>query len=168
MPVDTAKLRDFAVRYTAAWCSRDPASVSAFYSPGGSLTVNSAAPAVGRNAITEVAQSFMAALPDMRVLMDDILVKDDRAEYHWTLAGTNTGPGGTGHRVHIRGFELWQIGKDGLIASSQGHFDSADYQRQLGAVRRRLDRNSLPFRPLDSSQRTHRWRSDIPCGRQRT
>ena len=132
MPVDTAKLRDFAVRYTAAWCSRDPASVSAFYSPGGSLTVNSAAPAVGRNAITEVAQSFMAAFPDMRVLMDDILVKDDRAEYHWTLIGTNTGPGGTGHRVHIRGFELWQIGKDGLIASSQGHFDSADYQRQLG------------------------------------
>ena len=41
------------------------------------------------------------------------------------------GPGGAGHRVRISGLEIWQIGPDGLIASSEGHFDSADYQRQL-------------------------------------
>jgi hypothetical protein len=49
----------------------------------------------------------------------------------WTLVGTNTGPGGTGKRVHISGFEQWRIGADGLIAESRGHFDSAEYQRQL-------------------------------------
>jgi hypothetical protein len=63
--------------------------------------------------------------------MDDILVKGDRAEYCWTLIGTNTRPGGTGHRVRISGFEVWKIGEDGLIAESQGHFDSAAYQRQF-------------------------------------
>jgi predicted ester cyclase len=131
MQADPAKLLDFAARYSAAWCSQDPTSVAAFYSRGGSLTVNSDAPAVGRSAITEVAQSFMTAFPDMRVVMDEVLVQDDRAEYHWTLIGTNTGPGGTGHRVRISGFELWQIGADGLIASSQGHFDSSEYHRQL-------------------------------------
>ena len=47
MPIDAANLRDFAVRYTAAWCSQDPASVAAFFSPAASLTVNRA-PAVGR------------------------------------------------------------------------------------------------------------------------
>ena len=73
----------------------------------------------------------MTAFPDMRVVMDELLVQGDRTEYHWTLIGTNTGPVGTGHRVRISGFERWQIGADGLIASSQGRFDSAEYQRQL-------------------------------------
>lgn len=48
-----------------------------------------------------------------------------------TLAGANTGPGGTGKRVRISGFEEWRIGADGLIAESRGHFDSAEYLRQL-------------------------------------
>jgi predicted ester cyclase len=131
MQVDPAKLHDFAARYTAAWCSQDPTSVAAFYSVEGSLTVNGGAPAVGRDAIMEVARSFMTAFPDMRVVMGNLIMKNDRTEYHWTLIGTNTGPGGTGHRVRISGFELWQIGPDGLIASSQGHFDASEYQRQL-------------------------------------
>ena len=98
MQADPAQLRDFAARYTAAWCSQDPTSVAGFYSPGGSLTVNNDVPAVGRSAITEVAQSFMTAFPDMRLVMDEVLVQGDRVEYHWTLIGTNTGPGGAGHR----------------------------------------------------------------------
>ena len=31
----------------------------------------------------------------------------------------------------ISGFEDWKIGADGLIAASLGHFDQADYDRQL-------------------------------------
>lgn len=122
---------DFAERYTAAWCSQDAASVAAFYSADGSLSVNDGAPAVGRSAIMEVAQSFMTSFPDLRVVMDKVLVQGDRTEYHWTLIGINTGPGGTGHRVRISGFELWQIGADGLLASSRGHFDRSEYYRQL-------------------------------------
>jgi hypothetical protein len=33
--------------------------------------------------------------------------------------------------VRITGYEQWRFGADGLIAESQGHFDAADYQRQL-------------------------------------
>ncbi len=130
MMPELAPLRDFAKRYTAAWCSQNAPSVAAFFAPNGSLSVNGA-PAVGRRAITEVAQGFMTAFPDMQLLMDDVLLQGDRAVYHWTLIGTNTGPGGTGHRVRVSGFEVWKIGEDGLIAESQGHFDSAAYQRQL-------------------------------------
>ena len=125
------ELRDFATRYTAAWCSQDPASVASFFSEGGSLTVNDGEPAVGREAITEVARGFMTAFPDMVVEMDDIAAEGDGAIYRWTLTGTNTGPGGTGNPVHISGYEEWTIGADGLVASSQGHFDADEYQRQL-------------------------------------
>ena len=124
-------VRDFAQRYTAAWCSRDAARVATFYSPHGSLTINGGPPAQGRDAIAQAAQEFMAAFPDLQVLMDNIIAKDDRTEYHWTLLGTNTGPGGTGRRLRISGFEEWQFDAEGLIARSLGHFDAADYQRQL-------------------------------------
>ncbi|MGC2615778.1 MAG: nuclear transport factor 2 family protein [Terracidiphilus sp.] len=124
-------LHDFATRYTAAWCSQNAASVAAFFSPQGSLTINSGTPAVGRPAITAAAQSFMTAFPDIEIRMERIVQRGDHAEYHWTLIGTNTGPGGTGNRVRISGFESWRFGSDGLIAESQGKFDSADYMRQL-------------------------------------
>jgi uncharacterized protein (TIGR02246 family) len=131
MMPDLVQLREFAKRYTAAWCGHDPASVAEHYAPDGSLTINDGVPSVGRTAITEAAQAFMTAFPDLQVLMDDVALKGDRAVYHWTLIGTNTGPDCTGHRVRISGFEVWKIGEDGLIAESQGHFDSAAYLRQL-------------------------------------
>src|SRR5262249_8745009 len=119
------QLREFAERYTAAWCSQDPERVAASYAPDGSLTINDGAPSGGRAAIPEAARSFMVAFPDMRVLMDDLRVDGERAEYHWTLVGTNTGPGGTGNSVRISGLEEWTIGDDGLIAASLGRFDEA-------------------------------------------
>ena len=124
-------LHDLATRYTSAWCSQNAASVASFFSPTGSLTINNGASSVGRAAITEAAQSFMTAFPDLRIIMERIIERGDRTEYHWTLIGTNTGPGGTGTRVRISGFESWRFGSDSLIAESQGQFDHADYMRQL-------------------------------------
>jgi len=131
MSVDPVRLHDFARRYATAWCSQDPARVAEHYAPEGSLTINEGPPSVGRAAITEAARSFMSAFPDLQVLLDDLPIADDRVEFHWTLVGTNTGPGGTGHRVRISGFEEWTLGDDGLIAASLGHFDAAEYARQV-------------------------------------
>lgn len=124
-------IRSFAEAYTAAWCSQDAAGVAAFFEENGSLSVNDDAPAVGRRAITAVAQGFMTAFPNLKVFLDDLLLQDDGAIYHWTLTGTNTGPGGTGRTLRISGFEVWQIAADGLIANSRGSFDSLEYRRQL-------------------------------------
>jgi steroid delta-isomerase-like uncharacterized protein len=125
-------IRSLAEAYTAAWCSQNAASVAACYEEDGSLSVNEDAPAVGRKAIAGVAQGFMTDFPDMQVTMDDLRLQEGEAIYHWTLTGTNTGPGGTGRAVRISGFEVWQIGASGLIANSRGRFDSVDYRRQLG------------------------------------
>jgi predicted ester cyclase len=131
MTTDAARLRDFARRYTAAWCSGNAASVASFYSADGSLCVNGGPAAVGRDAITGIAQGFMTAFPDMKVVMDDLVIDREQTVYRWTLIGTNTGPGATGQKVRISGFEQWRIGADGLIAESRGHFDNAEYERQL-------------------------------------
>jgi hypothetical protein len=131
VPMDAARLRDFAAKYTAAWCSQDPASVASFFAQDGSLRINQGEPSVGRTAITAAARGFMTAFPDMVVQMDSLGLGGGGITYHWTLTGTNTGPGGTGRRVRISGYEEWTIGPDGLIARSLGHFDEAEYQRQL-------------------------------------
>ncbi len=131
--MDATRLHDFAVRYTAAWCSQNAASVAAFFAPQGSLKVNDGSPAVGRTAITATAQGFMTAFPDIVVKMDGLAVSGAKIEYHWTLTGTNTGAGGTGRAVRISGFEVWRFDSDGLIAESIGQFDAAEYARQLSA-----------------------------------
>ena len=150
------ELDDFASRYAKAWCSQDPESVAAFFAERGSISINNGPPAVGRAAIAREAQAFMTTFPDMVVTFDRLEPLQSATAFHWTLTGTNTGPGATGKRVRISGYELWKIdngaggsratwtGKpervgeqggesinDGLIAESKGHFDSAEYERQL-------------------------------------
>jgi steroid delta-isomerase-like uncharacterized protein len=130
--MNASTLKDFGTKYTAAWCSQNAASVAAFYADDGSLTINSGTPSVGRAAITASAQGFMTAFPDMVVAMDGCSFEGGRAVYRWTLTGANTGPGGTGKTVRISGREEWTFSPEGLIAASQGHYDEADYNRQLG------------------------------------
>jgi hypothetical protein len=133
--VDLASVQAFATRYTAAWCSQDPSQVASFFSEHGSLAINDGAPAVGCAAIADSARSFMIAFPDLIVQMDAIERQANAFVYRWTLIGTNAGPGGTGNRVRIQGYEEWTFGADGLIAHSIGHFDAADYARQVQAPR---------------------------------
>jgi steroid delta-isomerase-like uncharacterized protein len=124
-------LDDLGRRYTEAWNRGEPASVAAFHAPDSSLKVNDAEPAVGREAIAEVAHGFMTDFPDMELFMDGIEGDEEFAVYRWTFVGTNTGPGGTGRAVRFSGYEEWTLDADGLITRSQGHFDAEDYRRQL-------------------------------------
>ena len=124
-------MRAFAQRYADAWCSQHPERVAAFFAADGSLSVNDGPPAVGRAAIAEVAQGFMTVFPDMVVTSDRLVAEARGTVFHWTLTGTNTGPGGTGQPVQISGYEVWQLGPDGLIAVSRGNYDATEYARQL-------------------------------------
>ncbi len=124
---DDPELMKFAQRYAEAWCSQDPEKVAAFYARGGSISVNGG-PLVP---IAEVARGFMRDFPDMVVTFDKLVNTPTGPEFHWTFTGTNTGPSGNGNRVRISGYELWKINNDVLIAESKGHFDAADYERQL-------------------------------------
>ena len=62
-----------ALSYTEAWCSHDAGRVADHYAPGGTIAINGGEPA----GIAEVAQSFVAAFPDIEVFMDDLVFKDD-------------------------------------------------------------------------------------------
>ena len=88
------------------------------------MTVNDGPPAPA----LEVARAFMREFPNMIVTFDKLEPRADRTAFHWTLTGTHAG---TGNYVQISGYELWRINNAGLIAESSGHFDAAEYERQV-------------------------------------
>jgi predicted ester cyclase len=118
------ELKEFAQRYAKAWCSQDPKKVAAFFAQNALLTVNGGPPTPA----LEIARGFIQDFPDMTVTFNKLEARADRTAFHWTLTGTYAG---TGNHVRISGYELWKIDNAGLIAESSGHFDAAEYERQL-------------------------------------
>ena len=130
--MDQKKLEDFAVRYAAAWSGGDSEAWAAFYAEDATFRINDGEIARRREGIAEVGLSFMTAFPDMVVALENVVPTETGAEFHWRWTGTNTGPGGSGRPVDMKGFERWTFNSDGLIQSVQGHFDDAEYARQMG------------------------------------
>ena len=124
-------LEIFAKSYAQAWCSQRPNFVASYFAKDGLLVVNDGEPAIGTDAITKVAKSFMDTFPDMVVSMDSLITKLDKTRFYWTLTGTNNVPNGTGNKVNISGFEEWTLSDDGLIQESKGHFNDKEYLLQL-------------------------------------
>ncbi|MBC7894091.1 MAG: nuclear transport factor 2 family protein [Cytophagaceae bacterium] len=131
--MNQAELTDFATRYAAAWSSQSPDRLAAFYADSGVLNVNAGAPAIGRAAVRGTVESFMQGFPDMLVRMDSVVRDESKVTFHWRWTGTNTGPGGNGKAVDITGYEEWTFDAMGLIAQSLGHYDEAEYERQMSA-----------------------------------
>ena len=132
-PIPEEKIFDlniFGKGYAQAWCSQKPEFVSLFFSEDGSLSINDGKPAIGRNEISKVAESFMTAFPDIIVSMDSLVNTSIGTEFHWTFTGTNTGPNGSGKKVKIHGVEIWRF-ENGLIKQSKGSFDTEEYNRQV-------------------------------------
>ena len=133
-PMDIAELAEFATRYAEAWSGQDPKAFASFYAETGSLTINDGVPSVGRDAVEQTAREYMSAFPDMLVRMVELSRDGERVNFYWHWTGTNTGPGGTGATVDLKGYEQWTLDEDGLILESLGHLDEAEYQRQLTAA----------------------------------
>jgi len=125
--MNSENLNEFAERYAKTWCSNNPEAVAAFYAPNASISVNNGAP----TPMAEVARNFMRDFPDMIVTFDKLEPREDQTIFHWTLTGTYAG---TGNHVQISGYELWKINDAGLITESNGHFDTAEYERQVSGT----------------------------------
>lgn len=135
LPEDKKKfdIEIFARSYSQAWSGVRPEFVASFFEEDGSLQVNESEPAIGIDEISNIAKGFMTDLPDMVVRYDSLVTKPNGTEFHWTLIATNTGPGGTGNKVDVSGYELWEMGENNLIKKSLGSFPSEEYERQVNS-----------------------------------
>jgi len=90
---------------------------------GGTIAINGGEPAP----IEGVAESFVAAFPDIEVMMDDLVVIDGVVEYHWTFTGTSAE---TGKSVRM----VWTL---------DGPFATADYSYRLTSDFVQFDNNGF-------------------------
>ena len=76
-------------------------------------------------------EAFFADFPDLVLHMDDLRSGGNKAIFPWTLEGTNSGAGGTGNSVRIRGWQNWRLSDELLIVEADGGCDAAEYERQV-------------------------------------
>lgn len=138
MQPSSASIRDFAITYTEAWCSRSGEAVASCYEENATSIINAGEPTIGRAAIAEAMGSYFIEFPDLVLRMDDLRSGGNQAIFLWTLIGTNSGPGGTGNFVKIPGWQNWVLSDDLLIARADGGYDVEDYNRQINSVQNGL------------------------------
>lgn len=116
-----------AEEYTAAWNSGSADAVAAFYAPDGEIVINRGDPWTGRSRVADMAAGFFADVPDLALTCDDIRPAGNHAVYVWSFTGHDAT---TGHPLHIRGWEEWDLTDDLKVRASRGWFDAEDYARQ--------------------------------------
>ena len=92
---------------------------------------------VGHEAFTERLRGFLAAFPDIRFTVEQIVGEGDLVVSRWTATGTQTGHffdiAPTGTAVEWTGINVFRIAC-GRIAESWGQADHLGLRRQLGAL----------------------------------
>jgi predicted ester cyclase len=95
-------------------------------------------PRVGIEAARQGLRRWLAAFPDLHLVIEDLVVEDDHLMARLTATGTHRGPLGglapTGRRVSVLVFEAWTV-PDGRCAERWLHVDGCALLRQLGRPR---------------------------------
>ena len=91
----------------------------------------------GRDANRELWAGFFAALPDLQVSIDDVVVTEDRVVGRFTYRGTHRGElfgiPASGRRIEMRSIDIWRVA-DGLFVEHWDQLNLLDMLRQIGPL----------------------------------
>jgi steroid delta-isomerase-like uncharacterized protein len=77
--------------------------------------------------IEGVMQYWHTAIPDLKITLDQLVVKDGKSYTSWTCTGTNTGNFGetppTGKKIKTTGFTVLTFNEDGKIMKEDAYYD---------------------------------------------
>jgi steroid delta-isomerase-like uncharacterized protein len=94
-------------------------------------------PTSGREAVSEAARNFRAAMPDFHNQMIQVVSEGDRVYYLGRITGTQTAPffqvPASGKKVNITGISGYRL-ENGLIVECWAVLDVAGLMQQLGMV----------------------------------
>jgi steroid delta-isomerase-like uncharacterized protein len=121
----------------AVYNKRDPAAIDHFFTSD--VVVHSVTPGVeggsGTEYLKQLAQALLAAFPDLKISVDDVVRDGDRLAARVTITGTQDGEfagiKATGKQVTAANFAIYRL-KDGKIAEVWSLVDLASIKRQLG------------------------------------
>lgn len=123
--------------YDEVWNKRRIETVHELISPShalsGSLFTDSA---VGPEAYKRILTQFIAAFPDLRVSVGDMIAEKDQVVVSWAISGTHKrefqGVPATNKKVSVDGVTIHQIAR-GRILDSDVRMDHLGLLQQLGA-----------------------------------
>jgi len=91
----------------------------------------------GPEGVKAVVSMFRTGMPDLRIVIDDMIAEGDKVAVRYTIEGTHEGhlfgvpP--TGQRVRIESFTVERV-SDGRIREHWRVTDTLDMMQQLGAI----------------------------------
>lgn len=91
-----------------------------------------------KDGVVQYFKLMLAAFPDMRMAVEDVIANGDRAVARVTVSGTNTGEfmgmPPTDKSVSIKLIDITRFGDDGLAREHWGVSDQLAMMQQLGVI----------------------------------
>jgi len=121
-----------------AWNAHDTRRIESFYAEKyEGVDVGQAEPQRGQQGVSESMDRYFQAFPDLRFVVEDVVVEGDRAVLVWMAHGTHGGKlmsiPPTRHRVSVRGVSVLTI-EHGKITRGLYVWDAAGLLRSIGLL----------------------------------
>jgi len=91
----------------------------------------------GRGANRQFWTVFFAALPDVSVTMEDLVISGDRVVGRFVYRGTHTGElmgiPASGNPVEMRSIDIWRV-QDGMFVEHWDELNLLEVFQQMGAI----------------------------------
>jgi steroid delta-isomerase-like uncharacterized protein len=91
-----------------------------------------------KDGVKEFFRMQIAAFPDLKMTVEDVIASGDKVVVRIGVTGTNTGDfmgmTPTGKKVDVQGIDIIRFGDDGLALEHWGVFDALAMMQQLGVV----------------------------------
>jgi predicted ester cyclase len=91
----------------------------------------------GREANRALWTMFYAALPDMKVTQEDLIISGDRVVGRYTYQGTQTGElmgiAASGNPVKMRSIDIWRVA-DGMFVEHWDELNVLEVFQQVGVI----------------------------------
>lgn len=132
------ELARLTAQLTEAWNAHDPQRVAAFCAADyEGENVGEAAPHRGPSGMAASVATYLAAFPDLRFTIDEVVIQDDCVAQVWHAHATHHGPllniPGTGRRITVRGASLLTF-REGKLYRAVYIWDVAGLLREIGLL----------------------------------
>jgi steroid delta-isomerase-like uncharacterized protein len=91
----------------------------------------------GREANRELWTRFYAAMPDMQVTQEDLIISGDRVVGRYIYRGTQTGEfmgvPASGNPIEMRSIDIWRV-SDGLFVEHWDELNVLEVFQQMGVI----------------------------------
>ena len=126
--------------FTAAWNNGDFAVLDEMIPPTAldHSTIPGKSPEKGPASFKSIIGMFRAAVPDIKLTIDDEFAEGDKVVHRWNLAGTHTGAPlfgvpAKGEKIQFSGTTIVRL-DNGKVAERWSNVDEMAIARQLGLI----------------------------------